>query len=110
VLVVPSRAEGGANVVSEAAVRDIPVLATRIPGNTGLLGRRHPGLFAAGDAPALARLLARCAREPRFLDALRHSMRALARACAPSEETKAWRRLLAELRGPRAPGARAGRR
>jgi hypothetical protein len=35
---ISSLAEGGANVIGEAAVVGIPVLASRIPGNVGLLG------------------------------------------------------------------------
>src|SRR5688572_19472850 len=56
-LVVPSRHEGGANVLSEAIVAGLPVLATDVHGNTGMLGTDHPGLFPPGDANALATLL-----------------------------------------------------
>jgi glycosyltransferase involved in cell wall biosynthesis len=39
VLVHSSRMEGGAHVVIEAVTSGTPVLASRIPGNLGLLGR-----------------------------------------------------------------------
>src|SRR5262249_45185300 len=58
-LVVSSRMEGGANVVSEAVVDGVPVLASRIGGNVGLLGARYPGFFPVGDTAALARLMER---------------------------------------------------
>jgi glycosyltransferase involved in cell wall biosynthesis len=36
-VVSSSKMEGGANVVSEAIVAGVPVLASRIPGNVGIL-------------------------------------------------------------------------
>jgi putative glycosyltransferase (TIGR04348 family) len=63
VLVHPSVMEGGAHVVMEAVRCGTPVLASRIPGNVGLLGDDYRGYFAVGDAAALAVLLQRC-RDP----------------------------------------------
>ena len=48
-LLVTSRMEGGPTVISEAAVAGVPVLATRVAGNIGLLGKDYPGTFAVGD-------------------------------------------------------------
>ncbi len=70
VLVHPSRIEGGAHVVMEAVRSGTPVLASRIPGNVGMLGDDYPGYFAVGDAAALAGLLARCRDEPSMLPGL----------------------------------------
>ena len=36
-MVLSSNQEGGANVVSEAIAADVPIIASNIPGNTGLL-------------------------------------------------------------------------
>jgi glycosyltransferase involved in cell wall biosynthesis len=94
---VPSRAEGGASVVTEAAVRGIGVLATRVAGNVGLLGSDHPGLFPVGDAAALAALLQRWDDDPRFAASLRRRSRELARQATPAFERGAWRALLHEL-------------
>ena len=47
-MVISSRMEGGANVVCEALRIGVPVLASRISGNVGLLGRGYPGYFPAG--------------------------------------------------------------
>src|SRR5262249_52040319 len=44
-LVLSSRMEGGANVVSEALADGVPVLASHIPGTEGILGERYPGFF-----------------------------------------------------------------
>jgi len=104
-LVVPSRAEGGANVVSEAIAAGVPILATRIPGSVGLLGEDHPGLFAPGDADGLAALLARAESDPGFLAALRRRGERLRPLVDPDREREAWRDLLAELVGPGGPPA-----
>ncbi len=59
-LVHTSIIEGGAHVIMEAVRCGTPVLASRVPGNVGMLGADYTGYFPAGDAPALARLLAEC--------------------------------------------------
>ena len=65
-LVLSSRMEGGANVISEALVAGVPVLASRIAGSEGMLGERYAGFFPVGDTGALARLLLRAVSEPDF--------------------------------------------
>lgn len=96
-LVVPSVAEGGANVVSEAIAAGVPIVATRIPGSVGLLGEDHPGLFEVGDADALAALLHRSETDEAFLRDLRRRSESLQPLVAPDREREAWRALLAEL-------------
>jgi putative glycosyltransferase (TIGR04348 family) len=59
-LVHPSAMEGGAHVVMEAVRCGTPVLASRVPGNVGMLGSAYGGYFPHGDAQALARLLQDC--------------------------------------------------
>ncbi len=104
-LVLTSRAEGGAQVISEALVCGTPVLATRIDGVVGLLGDDWPGLFPVGDAEALARLLARAEDDPAFLADLDARAAALAPLYAPDAERATWERLLADL----APAPRSSR-
>lgn len=96
-MVISSRLEGGANVVSEAIVNGVPVLASRIAGNVGLLGEDYPGYFPVGDTAALAHLIERAVRD-------RVYYRALEAACArrrplfePRRERARWQALLAEL-------------
>lgn len=62
-LVHTSRSEGGAIVISEAIRSGTPVLATRIPGNVGLLGAGYGGLIAPDDQVALAARLLQCRSE-----------------------------------------------
>ncbi len=69
-LVHASRMEGGAHVVMEAVCSGTPVLASRIPGNLGMLGDGYAGYFEPGDAAGLAALLREARRtqgQPRGL-------------------------------------------
>jgi putative glycosyltransferase (TIGR04348 family) len=96
-MVMSSRSEGGANVISEAVVVGVPILASRMDGNVGLLGSDYPGYFPVGDTKALARLLHRIESDPRFLATLRRAIARRAPLFRPEREIAAWRRLLAEL-------------
>jgi putative glycosyltransferase (TIGR04348 family) len=108
VMVISSLSEGGANVVSEAAVAGVPVLASRMDGNVGLLGADYPGYFPVGDTKALARLLQRLEREPRFSARLGKALARRAVLFRPAREIAAWRRLLADVSRQRSAEQRAG--
>ena len=96
-LIVSSRAEGGAHVVSEALVAGTPVLATRISGNIGMLGEDYPALFEVGDTAALTALMLRFENEPTFRDRLDLWCRLLAPAYTPDRERFALRARVAAL-------------
>ena len=96
-LVLSSRMEGGANVISEAVVNGVPVLASRIAGSVGLLGADYAGYFAAGDTAALARRLARAERDPHFYQQLKTWCARLRARFQPAREQAAWKKLLREL-------------
>ncbi|HEX9628005.1 MAG TPA: selenoneine biosynthesis selenosugar synthase SenB [Acidiferrobacterales bacterium] len=96
-MVISSRMEGGANVVSEAIVAGLPVLASDIPGNIGLLGQDYPGYYPVGDSAALARLMLRAERDPKFYRRLQAAGRARRPLFTPARERRAWRALLAEI-------------
>jgi putative glycosyltransferase (TIGR04348 family) len=95
--VVPSRIEGGANVVSEAITASVPILASRIHGNLGILGADYPGLFDVGDTQQLSRLLARAETDREYLAELRDRCKKLAPLFDPTREEKAWADLISEL-------------
>ena len=97
-LVLSSKLEGGANVLSEAIVVGTPVLASRIPGSVGILGENYGGYFKVGDTDGLAQLLDRAERDPRFLSWLRSDCAKLKPLFNPARERTAWRRLVAECR------------
>src|SRR5262249_54830615 len=96
VLVVSSRSEGGANVISEAIGMDLPVIATRVPGNLGLLGAKYPGYFKVANTEALRRLLVRIERDSAFAHQLRSSLRRLVPSFEPGAERAAWSSVLKE--------------
>lgn len=87
-LVVSSRMEGGANVVAEAARIGTPVLASRVPGNVGMLGADYPGYFPPGDEDALANLILECI-EGNALARLRALLRKRRARFAPAAERRA---------------------
>jgi len=99
VCVISSLMEGGANVLSEAIVVGTPVLASRIAGNVGILGKNYPGLFRASDTARLTQLMLRAETDREFLDNLRHHVRELASLFEPERERIAWSDLLAGLAG-----------
>jgi putative glycosyltransferase (TIGR04348 family) len=97
VLVLSSRMEGGAGVLSEALALGVPVIASRVPGIVGVLGNSHPGLFPVGDTAALAHLLRRAETDPAFVESLRRAGAARAHLVEPAREMAGWRSLVADL-------------
>jgi glycosyltransferase involved in cell wall biosynthesis len=95
--VLSSRSEGGANVLSEAIVDSVPVIASRIPGTVGILGEDYPGYFAVGGTRELMRLLMRAESDPSFLELLRSHGRRLVGLFDPARELKAWADLLRKI-------------
>lgn len=93
-MVISSNQEGGANVVSEAVVAGVPVIASDIAGNVGLLGRDYPGYYPVRDEAALARLLERAETEPAFLDTLERHGRELKPLFRPAHEQAALKRIV----------------
>ena len=97
-MVLSSRMEGGANVISEACVARLPVVASRIPGSVGLLGNDYPGYYPVADTAALAELLSRAERDRRFYAVLKKACDARAALFTPARERDGLKRLLAEFR------------
>jgi putative glycosyltransferase (TIGR04348 family) len=101
-MVVSSLMEGGANVICEALAADVPVLASRMSGNVGMLGDDYPGYFPVGDERALAALLARTEDDPDFHARLLACGRARRALMRPEQEASRLRQLVAEFE--QAPG------
>jgi len=93
-MVISSIMEGGANVVSEACRIGLPVLASDISGNIGLLGDDYPGYFKAGREEELARLLWQAESSPEFLADLAAKVGELAVNFTPEREQAALARAL----------------
>lgn len=101
-LVVSSAMEGGANVICEAARIGTPVLASRVSGNIGMLGRGYPGYYALFDARALARLLLRVSCEKKFYEELKRAVHSRRQLFSPAAERAALARVVRESLGRRA--------
>ncbi len=97
VCIVSSRMEGGANVLSEAVVAGTPVIASRIPGNLGILGEGYPGYFRAGNTTELAQILIKAETDTAFLRHLKQNCKNLAPLFHPARERADWESLLSEL-------------
>ena len=96
-MAISSLSEGGANVISEAVVAGVPILASCMDGNVGLLGTDYPGYFPVGDTKALARLMGRLEDEPGFARRLGAAVARRKSLFRPAREIAAWRRLLSEV-------------
>lgn len=86
IMVISSVMEGGANVVSEACRAGLPVIASDIPGNRGLLGEGYSGYYPARDERALAELLQKAESDPVFLNTLRHQVNKIGPLFSPENE------------------------
>jgi putative glycosyltransferase (TIGR04348 family) len=86
VLVVSSVMEGGANVISEAARIGTPVLASRVSGNLGMLGRGYPGYFSLFDEKELGKLIRKSMNDKNYYRSLKNALAVRRRRFAPSAE------------------------
>ncbi len=93
-MVLSSRMEGGANVVSEAVMADLPVLASKIAGSVGLLGENHPGYYPVEDTEALTQLMLKAEQDSSFLPALTRQQQSLKSDFTEEAEFAGWERLL----------------
>jgi glycosyltransferase involved in cell wall biosynthesis len=89
--------EGGANSVCEALATGVPVIASDIPGNVGMLGRDYPGYYPVGDTEALAFLLEKAERDEDFYRSLKMACEARRHLVSPERERGALEALVTEV-------------
>jgi len=96
-MVISSLMEGGAHVVSEAISIGVPVIASDIAGNRGLLGEDYSGYYEVGNTRALQQSLLRAESEPQFYDQLVSEVSARSSLTLPEREMQSIGRLLRGL-------------
>ena len=96
-LVQSSVMEGGANAVAEALAAGVPVIASRIAGNVGMLGENYPGYYPVGDEKALALLLERTETDTAFRELLKGRCAARRPLTLPEREREALGDLIEEV-------------
>lgn len=97
VMIISSIMEGGAHVVSEAIAIGIPVIASDIPGNRGLLGDTYPAYYPAGDKVALSKLLNKAEANPVFYQKLCRAIALRQKITKPELEKKSIQKLIQSL-------------
>jgi putative glycosyltransferase (TIGR04348 family) len=97
VLVHTSRVEGGAHVIMEALCSATPVIASRVAGNVGMLGRDYAGYFEVGDAQGLAQALLRFQTDGDFRSTLQAQSLQRAACFAPALESQGLHALVTRL-------------
>ena len=87
--------EGGANAVLEAMTMGVPVLASRIEGNVGLLGDDYPGYFEEGE---IAKALEAIMHQRVDLDEWSRLLADRRPLFSRVRESESWLELLIELK------------
>ena len=96
-LVLASKMEGGANVIVEAITAGVPVIASHVSGNRGMLGDDYPGYFPFGDSKACAKLMGRTETDSAFYKRLVRACAKRAQLFSPHREVAAIRACLSRL-------------
>jgi putative glycosyltransferase (TIGR04348 family) len=96
-LVHSSLLEGGANAICEAIQTDLPIIASAVPGNIGMLGADYPGFFPVQNPQALADKIRKALTDKIFYQALQQAVQARQSFCSPAREKAAIDNLLREF-------------
>ena len=97
-MVLPSVMEGGANVISEATVAGLPVLASDIDGSVGLLGDDYAGYYPVQDTSALRELLLKAEAEPEYVKKLERQCNKRTGLFTREAEKQGWADLLFDMK------------
>ena len=98
-----SRMEGSSNVLSEALISSVPVVASQIPGLMGTLGENYPGYFPFGDTRALAGQLQKAENDPAFYGQLKAHCARVSSLVHPQREQASWGKFLESISSNQTP-------
>lgn len=93
-MVLSSRMEGGANIISEAIMLGLPVIASDIEGSIGLLGKNYAGYFEVENTLHLKNILLHCERNKDFLHLLKYQCQTRRKLFTQQKELSNWQQLL----------------
>ncbi len=96
-MVLPSVMEGGANVISEAVVAGLPVIASEIDGSVGLLGENYAGYFPVQDTDSLREVLLKAEADPEYIRKLEQQCKHRAALFSREAEKQGWADLLEDM-------------
>ena len=96
-MVISSRAEGGANVISEAVVAGVPVIASKIDGNVGLLGNNYSGYYPVGNTKELRKVILKAETDNAFFQSLTKQCNSIKSLFTIEREQKSWRKLIKNI-------------
>ena len=96
-MVISSRAEGGANVISEAVVAGVPVIASKIDGNVGLLGKNYRGYYPVGNTKELRKVILKAETDNVFFQSLTNQCNYIKSKFTIEREQKSWRKLIKKI-------------
>ena len=96
-LVLPSLMEGGANVISEAVMAGLPVIASSIEGSIGLLGADYPGYYPVKNTQALREKLLQAESDSHYYAKLVDACAARRQLFTPQREHAGWEQLLQDI-------------
>ncbi len=90
--------EGGANSIGESIVLGVPVLASRVEGNIGMLGGDYAGYFSVDSEQELADLMQRVLHDKVFLEHLRQQVKVRSVMFTRENEKQGWLDLIKGVR------------
>ncbi len=104
-MVISSFMEGGANAISEALAAGVPVIASDVPGNIGMLGTDYAGYYPCADEQALADMLYRAEKNADFYGRLKMQCWERKELILPERERTALKALIVAATATSAPSA-----
>ncbi|MEM8844993.1 MAG: selenoneine biosynthesis selenosugar synthase SenB [Pseudomonadota bacterium] len=97
ILILSSIMEGGANIISEALAVELPVIASKIEGTVGLLGKNYPGYFETENTTDLLKYLIKVENDTTYLNKLKQACLERRYLFSIDQETLSWKKLLNEV-------------